>query len=333
MDTPVMQAMLTPKPEGGAGRVTAADLEGATLSFCDGSPAMGDGPVIHLGGVLGTGAYGVIYEGYLGGFPYDALAVKVYRERGVCDTTHLLREVEALKAVGDHAHLVTFLGFVEGRLPPVHKGMTGAIVTRRLEGSDLFNTITNPEMQARVREPWFLLALLSQVAAALAHIHAKGFFHGDVKCENVMVDADVEAKAVTCTLLDFDRAERLHTDGKSWVFTAGTVAYTSPEAASRSRLGPAHDMYCLGVAAYLASFAVHPTTPGLCTGAAPEDSVCKDVLQVAPALLEKVKHPVARSVMAGLLAKDPRRRLTAAQVVAACAEAAPPNGDKASPLK
>ena len=92
-------------------------------------------------------------------------------------------------------------------------------------------------------------ALAGQVAEALAAVHSCGIVHRDLKPANILLDADGRAM-----LTDFglaypsDDAEHLTAAG----VVVGTPAYMAPEQASgeSSRVGPAADLYSLGVVLY-----------------------------------------------------------------------------------
>ncbi|MDX2183355.1 MAG: serine/threonine-protein kinase [Gemmatimonadaceae bacterium] len=92
--------------------------------------------------------------------------------------------------------------------------------------------------------------ILTQVAAAVASIHARGIVHRDLKPDNTMYNpATRQAK-----LLDYGIAvstdtapdERLTRAG----FFVGTLMYVAPEALSGDLPGPAADQYSLGSIAY-----------------------------------------------------------------------------------
>ena len=98
------------------------------------------------------------------------------------------------------------------------------------------------------------LRIVARVAEALEHAHQRGVLHRDLKPSNVMVTAgDVERGGASRVMLfDFglattSRATRLTRSGAH----LGSLPYMSPEqTAGTEHLGPATDVYSLGVTLY-----------------------------------------------------------------------------------
>jgi eukaryotic-like serine/threonine-protein kinase len=70
------------------------------------------------------------------------------------------------------------------------------------------------------------LGILDQILDALGAVHACGVVHGDVKSDNIMVDAQAGGDAVT--LVDFGLAQ-MDGDVREPGFVAGTPEYLAPE--------------------------------------------------------------------------------------------------------
>jgi tetratricopeptide (TPR) repeat protein len=92
----------------------------------------------------------------------------------------------------------------------------------------------------------------AELAGALAALHAAGIVHGDLKPENVRLDA--EGRAV---LLDLGLA-RAVSDGRTG---GGSILYLSPERAQGGAPSKAADVFALGVVLFELATGVHPLDP------------------------------------------------------------------------
>ncbi|MDZ4830300.1 MAG: serine/threonine-protein kinase [Phycisphaerae bacterium] len=84
--------------------------------------------------------------------------------------------------------------------------------------------------------------IFAQVARGLAHMHAKGFVHADMKPTNVMVTDDGTVKVI-----DLGQACAIGTVKKR---IQGTPGYMAPEQAHREAIVPATDLYNFGATFY-----------------------------------------------------------------------------------
>ena len=121
-----------------------------------------------------------------------------------------------------------------------HDG-TPYLVLELIDGGTLADRVGKPmELREVVR-------LLEPLGSALDHAHAHGILHRDIKPSNVLI-----TKEGTPILADFGLAkmtgaiQRLTTSG----VVMGTPEYMSPEQAADEFVGPACDIYSLGVVAY-----------------------------------------------------------------------------------
>src|SRR5271166_1728205 len=112
--------------------------------------------------------------------------------------------------------------------------------------------------------PWGVVwATIDQALAGLAHAHARGVIHGDLKPSNIMLDLATSGKGPRAFLLDLGLAwlrEYRHDsrlDGARAPEVAvhsgaGTVGWVAPEQIRRqvALVGPATDLYALGCVMY-----------------------------------------------------------------------------------
>jgi eukaryotic-like serine/threonine-protein kinase len=100
-----------------------------------------------------------------------------------------------------------------------------------------------------------VVALGSDVSAAIAELWSRRFVHGDVKPSNIMLRSSGGA-----VLIDFGAARHLeqdHTLAARQPF--GTVGYLSPEQAVGGTLSCASDIFSLGVVMLQSLLGQHPT--------------------------------------------------------------------------
>jgi serine/threonine-protein kinase len=152
-----------------------------------------------------------------------------------------------------------------------------------------------------------VIAIVSQIAAAVHAAHAVGIVHRDLKPDNVMYDpATRQVKLLDfgiATDTDMAPEERLTRAG----FFVGTLMYVAPEALSGELVSPAADQYSLATIAYLMLTGCLPFT------AKTPREMFSQLLSQPPIPLNEAKPSlrfgtsVEQVIMRGL-SKDPRQR-------------------------
>ncbi|MDN5857948.1 MAG: serine/threonine protein kinase [Pseudonocardia sp.] len=187
-----------------------------------------------LGGVVGRGSSAVVRRG-CDLHDGSVVAIKIFRsDCSSMDRMRQRRELELLSRLR-HPGLV---GMRDGGIDDSVDGGRTFVVTDLVEGPTLARRINDGTL-----EPAEVRRIGAQLAAALAHVHAAGVVHRDVKPANVLLGDGTDAR-----LADFGIAVAV--DGT--VATAagcvvGTAAYLSPEQACGQTVGPPTDVWALGL--------------------------------------------------------------------------------------
>ena len=309
-----------------------SDLEPLPADLLDGTPYV-------AGARIGVGGMGEVVEARhraLG----TRVVVKLLREELAGDpglVERMVVEARALAALDEHPHVVGVRDF--GRTA---RGVP-FLVLEALRGTTLAD-----ELLARGPLPVLeAIQIARQVLAALAAAHQQGFIHRDVKLQNVFVCRSGRHGEPLVKLLDFGIAKVVadhtghapialvhHTAEGALVGTPRTVA---PEQLDPRRVGPATDLYAVGLLLYT-----------LLVGRGPFDHYRKrtDLLRAhreerprAPSLAgARLLPPALDAVVLRALAKAPEDRFPNAyamtQALLAAAEETPaPTTGALEPLR
>jgi serine/threonine-protein kinase len=118
------------------------------------------------------------------------------------------------------------------------------IVMELVSGGTLAERISRGPMALGEALGW-----IEQAATAIDAAHAQGVVHRDVTPSNLMLTPDGALKVV-----DFGIARVLEGDASATItgtgMALGTAGYLSPEQARGERVGPASDVYSLGIVAF-----------------------------------------------------------------------------------
>jgi serine/threonine-protein kinase len=265
-----------------------------------------------LGELIGEGGMGRVFRSdHPLGFP---LAVKLLGPG--CRGEHamarrLLREAHAAARVG-HPSVVRVIDYgwsADGE---------PFVAMLHVDGEPLGIAIQRegPLSIARLR------ALSIQILLGLGAIHRARLVHGDIKSDNVLVDAATEPRA---TIIDFGLACTANRGAVDEI--SGTPDYMAPEVIRGARPTRASDLYAIGVILYEM---LTGTTPfGGATTAMVFDGHLHEAL-VPPSLRcpDRMIPPSLERLVMRALAKDPAQRPHDAEMFAtAIGRAAIPGGD------
>src|SRR5262245_13054024 len=192
-------------------------------------------------GVLGRGGMGIVYLAWQEELERE-VALKVLSQSWSADPTMRQRfraEARATAAL-HHRHIVPIYdyGEAQGQLFFAMERVDGLSLDKHIAAS---RRVGRPPLEPRDAARRF-----AGVADALGLAHKRRILHRDVKPGNILVGADG-----TLALTDFGLAKALDHASVDLTTRAGgflgTLHYSSPEQALGRELGPASDLYSLGV--------------------------------------------------------------------------------------
>jgi hypothetical protein len=165
------------------------------------------------------------------------------------------------------------------------------IVSEFMDGGSLADRLTRGPIETSLAVRW-----VGQIAHALDYAHSQGVTHRDVKPANILLNHHGDA-----VLADFGIAQSATRSG-DFAPSIGTLRYMAPEQLAGSAVGPAADIYSLGIVLH-----------ELVTGATPHSSdapaaIRREVTGAgALALAPSLPAPLA-AVCRRAVDRDPNRR-------------------------
>ncbi|SFR05787.1 Serine/threonine protein kinase [Lentzea waywayandensis] len=183
-----------------------------------------------LGEVLGTGGVAQVRRARDVLLARD-VAIKLFRPgEDLADAQRIDNEICALAGLS-HPGLVTVYDADPG-------GETPYVVLELIEGSTLRERASKGPMAVEdVRR------VGAALADALAHVHARGLVHRDVKPSNILLDAEDQPRLADFGLVRFNGGASLTRTGH----VVGTAAYLAPEQVRGQEVTAATDVYALGL--------------------------------------------------------------------------------------
>lgn len=150
------------------------------------------------------------------------------------------RHLRLLARLGGSPHRA-LARLVDGGLHPHEDAVARWMATRYVQG-----TVASEAIQEFGLPPARVLPALRDLAAGLAHLHARGVIHRDVAPGNVVLTAD------GAVLIDFDRALLADEPRATSAGVTGTAGYVAPEEVLEGpgAVTPAVDVYGLCAVGY-----------------------------------------------------------------------------------
>jgi calcium/calmodulin-dependent protein kinase I len=191
-----------------------------------------------LKGVLGTGAFSTVREGFHRSSNTVSFAVKCINRKKLSeeDEAALLDEVSILKEM-KHENIIRLFDFFE-------EPSTYYLVMERMRGGELFDRIVAKayynEKEAR--------DTCKIVLEAVCYCHENHVAHRDLKPENLLLLSDMDDSAVK--IADFGFAKKVY-EPNSLTTQCGTPGYVAPEILEGTAYDQRADMWSVGVILYI----------------------------------------------------------------------------------
>jgi serine/threonine protein kinase/formylglycine-generating enzyme required for sulfatase activity len=205
----------------------------------DDERVLGDFRLLHE---LGRGGMGTVYEAWQRSLD-RRVAVKVLAHGLASEPSAIARFRREAASAGRlrHPNIVEVYGFGSA-------GSTCYFAMQKIDGLPLHHCAE------RFRTPSAAIALGVQIAGALAHAHAAGLVHRDVKPGNVLVRSDDHAVLTDFGLATDEALPQLTREGSF----LGTLDYAAPEQVRGERVTAHADLWALGVILYELLTDTHP---------------------------------------------------------------------------
>ncbi|KAG8826154.1 hypothetical protein FRC17_008355 [Serendipita sp. 399] len=183
---------------------------------------------------LGSGSFGNVYKGnYLG----IDVAIKEVLPSTEYDVAKYFEREWRLMKEARHPNVVLYLGL--SRAPPPSN--TIYIVSEFIPSGNLRTYIFNKSLPF----PWRLrLSFATDIARALAYLHARNCIHRDLKGENLLITSNGRLKI---TDFGFARIAAKNLEESKRLTFCGTDSYMSPEILIGLEFGLPTDVFSLGV--------------------------------------------------------------------------------------
>ncbi|WP_433784804.1 serine/threonine-protein kinase [Actinomycetospora sp. CA-101289] len=252
-------------------------------------PTVGGGRYT-LGDLIGRGGAAEVFRARDELLGRD-VAVKLFPAGvGEADESRRQREVQTLAGM-NHPGLVTIYDVGQER-------DRAYFVMQLIEGESLADRIRSGPLALGD-----VVALGAALADALTYVHRHGVVHRDIKPGNVLLDTDGRPHLSDFGIAVLADATNITATG----MVIGTASYLSPEQVRGQQVGPASDVYALGLV-LLECITARREYPGN----ALEAAVAR--LHRAPEIPPDLPGPLA-GLLAGMTLDEPMERPTTEQVV------------------
>lgn len=210
--------------------------------------------------VIGKGCFGVVRK-VQDKQTKEYMACKTLDKGDKTPAYLLKREIESLRQIQHHPHLIALKGEVYEDDSYIH------IVTELCTGGELYDRLATGKWAIREREA---AILISNILQAIAHSHERGVVHRDLKASNFLFatkNTNTNVKIIdfglsrsmmrsqqsTTSISNNNEDEEEEEDDLAWVLKSkvGTPYYVAPEVLIDESYSAKCDVWSIGVIAYV----------------------------------------------------------------------------------
>ena len=146
--------------------------------------------------------------------------------KGLASARSFYREVQALSKAQPHNNIPRFKGLYLSSISDIDINIGFGMIYEYAKGVTLHSMIRDPNF---IITDTLKYSLLSQLIAAMSHLHSCGVIHRDLKPQNIIVDTET----LQLKIIDFGSATCINPTGFfTNIYTendVGTTAYMAPE--------------------------------------------------------------------------------------------------------
>jgi serine/threonine protein kinase len=179
---------------------------------------------------------------------YAAIKVEIESSAG----TDLHKEFSSMKAIGKHPHIIEYLECAKEINRFFNEEMKVARISYlALEYAPNGNLLDYLNCKEKIEEKW-VRYWFRQILAGLKHIKSRGYSHLDIKCENILLDGDLNIKICDFTFSRLNDRRINNYCGSEW--------YRAPEICREHPFdGEKADVFALAVVLFAYMMRRYPT--------------------------------------------------------------------------
>ena len=190
--------------------------------------------------VLGSGAFGKVYRGYMKENPSVKVAIKVLEKIKFAKHITIIKNEWKILRELDHPNIINYFGVYESK-------ESVYIVTELWEGRELFQIY---QKKKKIMNEYDAAVLMKTLIETMIHWHSNWIIHRDLKLENIMFSTEDESDYSNVRIIDFGLAAKVSKASEMMRKVVGSPYFTAPEV-FEEKYDEQWDVWSLGVILYV----------------------------------------------------------------------------------